>query len=265
MEWNASDAVGSASIEISVDDGAWTNMTGQVSTTLYSLTDGRHIVVLRATDLIGRTATAWSNFTMDTAPLTASMKVAEDVPCDGPVVIVFSKAVNVTTLQWSAPLTGTISWQGNDLIIQPSSRLEPGLEYGIAVSINDIYGAGSGPLELTFRTTDQGIISGVILDPTGNPVVGALVTTPDGSSVLTDENGSFSLNLPSGPVQLEVHKDSYSDLSWDVDVVPGEEGSIGSRQLSTSGNTGQFILPLAAIASTIVIALVLIVVARRRR
>jgi hypothetical protein len=264
MEWTASDGAGLDLVEMSVDGGIWTDVTGQINATLGSLADGGHVIVLRATSTLGRTTTVWSNFTVDAIPLTASMKVAENVLRDGPVVIVFSKAVNASTLQWSAPFSGTISWQGNELIIMPAVPLDPGLEYAITVSISDIYGTASGPIELTFRTTDHGAITGTVRDPSGEPVAGARVTAPDGSFVLTAQNGSFSLSLPPGPVQLKIQKDGYNDLYWDVVVVPGEEASIGSKQLIASGGLGPFILPLVAVL-VITTAVVLIAVARRRR
>lgn len=265
VEWGVSDPTGIERIEMSVDDGAWADVTGQVNTTLPSLADGGHVVLIRVTNAMGRTATVWSNFTMDTVPVTASVKAAEDMPCAGPVIIVFSKAVNTSTLQWSASFSGNISWQGNELSILPSARLEPGLEYGIIVSIDDLYGAGSGPIELTFRPTDHGVVNGVVLDPSGNPVAGALVTAPDGSSVLTAQNGSFSLSLPPGPVHLQVHKDGYNDLSWDIEVAPGEEAFIGSKQLTVRGGMDQYMLPLAAVAISIMSVLAIVAVARRRR
>jgi parallel beta-helix repeat protein len=265
VEWNVSDPMGIERIELSVDEGSWTDVTGRSNLKLSGLANGGHVVALRATNERGRIATVWSNFTVDTVPLTASMEATEDVPRDGPLVITFSKAVDSSTLEWSMPFSGTLSWQGNDLTIVPSDRLGPGVEYSITVSINDLYGIGSGPIVLTFRTTDHGVVSGVVLDPSGNPVAGALVIAPDGSSVLTAQDGSFSLAVPPGPIQLTVHLEGYNDLTWAVDLMPGEESSIGSRQLTARQDLVQTIMPLAAVLLIIVAVLVIVAMARRRR
>jgi Carboxypeptidase regulatory-like domain len=118
-------------------------------------------------------------------------------------------------------------------------------------------------MELTFRTTDQGAVSGIVLGPSGDPVAGALVTAPDGTFVLTDQNGSFSLLLPPGPVQLQVQRDGYNDMPWDLVVVPGEEASIGSRQLTANGGLGPFLLPLATMGAIATVLMVALVVRRR--
>jgi hypothetical protein len=222
-------------------------------------------VALRATDLIGRTATAWLNFTVDTAPPTAAMQVSEDVALDGPVVVLFSKQVNTSSLLLSLPFDADTFWQGNDLVIVPASRLAPQHEYGLTVSICDLDGVSSGQLGLLFRTTGNGTVSGTVLDASGNPVEGASVTAPDGRSVLTDRNGTFSLVLPFGSVQLKVHKAGYGDTTWVVDVAAGELTSVGSKQLSPAGSIDQYLLPMAVAAMVVAAVVVAIAVARRRR
>ncbi|MFP3835992.1 carboxypeptidase-like regulatory domain-containing protein, partial [Chryseobacterium sp. SIMBA_028] len=57
----------------------------------------------------------------------------------------------------------------------------------------------------------EGRISGKIVDEVGNPVVGAQITVA-GKTVVTDNNGDFVVDLPSGVYVLMIKATKFNSL-----------------------------------------------------
>jgi len=67
VHWAGMDPNGSGILEywISVDGGSWTNM-GLANHTLFNLTDGTHIITVKAVDMVGNEAESWVTIHIDT-------------------------------------------------------------------------------------------------------------------------------------------------------------------------------------------------------
>jgi ABC-type Fe3+ transport system substrate-binding protein len=90
--------------------------------------------------------------------------------------------------------------------------------------------------------TITGVISGTILDKSGNPVEGVLVQVGD-LSTTTDSNGDYSIDVPVGEYFVEASKDGYSQGIKSITVTEDTEyeGDFTLRVLSTGTGDGKTI------------------------
>jgi hypothetical protein len=73
VNWTGSDDTGIDHYEIMLDSGSWINMGTGLSQTFVSVSDGTHIVDVRAFDLAGNNATSSVNFTVSSGQPAQSL------------------------------------------------------------------------------------------------------------------------------------------------------------------------------------------------
>jgi hypothetical protein len=100
-----------------------------------------------------------------------------------------------------------------------------------------------------------GNINGTVLDPQGNPIVGARVTLTHGNSVVrqavrTGNNGEFSFaSIPPGPFHVVVSAPPFADQDYSGTLVPGQNFIVPSFTLLLATiNTTVRVQPQAVIA-----------------
>lgn len=82
----------------------------------------------------------------------------------------------------------------------------------------------------------NGHLSGKIVNEVGEPVTGAIVSVA-GKNAVTDNNGDFSLDIPSGEYRLTVKAEKYSSLRVEKLTVKGNENnSVSFAMRSVSEN-----------------------------
>ncbi|MCU0859669.1 MAG: Ig-like domain-containing protein [Thermoplasmata archaeon] len=103
VAWTADDGtgVGVDTVEMQVDGGAWTTVTGG-TTALTGLADGEHTVVVMATDLLGNEGSASVTFTVDTVGPSVSIVSPVDgyVSSSASIVFVWEASADSETIQY---------------------------------------------------------------------------------------------------------------------------------------------------------------------
>ena len=87
----------------------------------------------------------------------------------------------------------------------------------------------------TFTTTDMAFLTGTVLDSHDAPLSNVTVAIVGGKSVLTDETGSFRLELSAGPNILSISRSGYVTQNIPITVGPGEEKSMDEIRMSSTG------------------------------
>jgi len=215
VNWTAVDsASGIASCEVRIDGGAWVAVGTAQEHAFNSVTDGNHSVDVRVYDLLGFTASTYSNFSVDTvAPI-----VSISYPAEGAAL-----SANAITLRWMASDNGSgietleVSRDGTSWI----SLLDPAsIEYMFTSAVGLI----EGNYVLYVRATDHGGIS------TTDSVSMVLDTTPPSLSIWK-------------PIDDQRVKRSNTTVAWDMDDA---YSGIASVRISVDG--GAF-LPIASDAT----------------
>jgi hypothetical protein len=198
------------------------------STTIVASTDGTYILGLMVNDNAGNSAVDNITVIWDTTlPITTSLgPTGSSVPITTVITITFNEPVDRSLLESyfsiSPTTQGTLTWDGTGTVLTftPSSNLLYATEYIIDIESEGIIDmAGNmifNDLELTFRTqgapsTGTGSVDGLVLDPNGDPIKGAIVTIEGTAfSTTTDAIGNFYfLNVPIGRYNLTIKSKSY--------------------------------------------------------
>ena len=262
VEWAGADRGGDIQgYEIYVD-GIYSTTAGagtESITLLYP--DGYHTVRIVAVDIAGSTASDEVTFLVDThdtvVTIVRPLDGATSVPVDSTVQVNFDEEMDhaATSVSVSGGVTGTVSWSGLDLIFTPSAALAYGTSYTVTVSSQDKVGT---PITKTwtFTTTDEGRVSGVVIDNNGKPLSGVTVTMDGQTTVVTNETGEFTFYPRSGNHTLTMSKTGWDGKTVAVDVRPGEAVALGSVSISPSNPLAIYGIIAAVVGVAIVVLLI---------
>jgi len=128
--------------------------------------------------------------------------------------------------------------------------LQEATEYQIRLSANDLSGKGSGVVVLPFSTMGMGTVHGRVVDASGTPIYGALVTVGN-VSVTTAGDGRFSIDIMSGHYNLTVHVDGSQDAVYQVDLKAGQDLDVGDKTITISSTPLSWLLPAVIIAGAV--------------
>lgn len=240
--WTVYDTVAVVRVERSFDGGEWKNVTGQTYDMLYSLIDGEHNLTLRAFDLYGHVTVATITFIIDTTLPYAFLTDWENMPLNEAIVVRFSEPMDHRSLNWSTNFPATVAWSGEDLVVTPTMALEEATDYEIRLTANDLSGQGTGQVILPFSTMGMSTIYGRVVDSSGNPVYGALVTIGD-VNVTSASDGTFRIDIMSGSYDLTIHVDGSEDAIFPVNVSAGQELNVGDRAIDIASPTLNWLVP----------------------
>jgi hypothetical protein len=241
VEWTVTETgSGVDSVEVSIDGGDWTTVTGD-SYDLQDLADGTHTFAVRATDIAGNVAEATVSFVVDTIAPTASVQPSgEGLSTSTVITVTFSEAMNQSsvaiTVEGFDSVTGTVSWDGNVATFTPSSALPYNMGYTVNVTGKDL--AGNDMIEVSSGFTtmkDESTITGMVKDKNGQPLGNATVTLSNGMTTTTDVTGYFEFTgVPSGSYTMNITKDGFTMVSQTVNAVAGQTTALESISLASS-------------------------------
>jgi predicted RNA-binding Zn-ribbon protein involved in translation (DUF1610 family) len=130
-------------------------------------------------------------------------------------------------------------------------------------------------LELTFRTqaspsTGMGSIDGLVLDPNGDPIDGAIVSIEGTTfSTTTDAIGNFYfLNVPIGRYNLTIKRKGYEDKTASISVFDGTHTNVPATTMikASEGPDDEGIpLFLILIIVIVVVLIILLLVGLKKR
>jgi len=258
VTWTSSDAGGNLlGFNVFLNGDLQTTVASMVGTYNFgSLKDGEYEVVVRAVDRANNTAQDRVSFIIDSVPLAivdTSPGSAATIGAD--VRVTFSKVVDkqasIITVEG---VNGTISWDGHTMIFTPQHHLAIGTTYMVSVAARDDIGRWANTT-WSFTTTAGAIVTGIVHDPSGAPLVNAKVSVPGGPSTVTDENGAFRLEIPSGNQTLTISLAGYVTQTMPVNIAPGAERFIGAVQM-TSADLITMVGWIVAIAAIAIVALI---------
>lgn len=92
------------------------------------------------------------------------------------------------------------------------------------------------------QSLGKGRVSGKILDEVGAPLAGAVISVnPEGITIVTGNNGDFSIELPEGQYTLTIRAKGYSTTILDDVIVKNSETNQVSLSLSPIGKDERII------------------------
>ena len=158
------------------------------------------------------------------------------------------------------------TWEGNEVVITPSSLLAADTTYSVNVTAKDLAG-NSVKTSWTFITMkDVSNIEGVIRDASGNPLAQATVLLSNGMKTTTEATGYFIFyNVTADSYNLTISKDGYQTLTYKVTASAANPADLGSLTMLSSDSTSDNSLVIATGASVVIIILGLGIVLFGRR
>jgi hypothetical protein len=180
--------------------------------------------MVRAQDLVGNEATSQVQFFVD----TVDPSIVSHVPTSGAngvlrgtgITIVFSEEMNPSTISVAlspGTVSGIFTWNAarTECVFLPNANLAYATSYTVDVSGRDVANNQlTGTVSWGFTTIAH--VTGVIKDANGNPIEGARVNMSQGTSswetAISDEDGSFSLDVPTGTYNLTIRASGQKDL-----------------------------------------------------
>ena len=229
VQWAASDNVGIAYYNVSIDNAAWTTVSG-TSQVFNGLENGNHTVMVQAYDLAGNSNETTVSFMVDTvAPTITFTPTGSALALNVTMSVTFSETMNITSVLITVNgIPGTLSWSGEVATITPSAALTFNTTYTVVVSGKDLAG-NSIDQEWSFSTLkDEGTVAGTIRDQNGNALANVTVTLSGGRTTMTDANGHFLFeNVAAGDLTVMVELDGYETLTRNITVTAGVTNDLG--------------------------------------
>ncbi|MDW5562433.1 MAG: Ig-like domain-containing protein [Methanomassiliicoccus sp.] len=266
--WNADDkGTWVIRAQVSMDNGTWADTTGE-SMAFTSLSEGSHTAWVQVFDAAGNSAKTSVTFSVNLhAPSMTFTPTGSDVKNDTAIVVSFTDPVDKGSISLTVKgVTGTLSWNGDNVTFTPSSTLSPETTYEATVSGKTAKG-DSFNVSWSFTTiSDHGSISGVIRDANGKAVANAVVKLSNGMTTTTDANGRFFFDkLGVGHFTITVSKDGYRVATMSVDVAASGTKDIGALSLESADGQSLDLVPIAAVLIVAVIGVGFVVYMVRRR
>jgi hypothetical protein len=222
--------------EIKLDDGKWTNVAQICEYALESLSDGLHIVQVKAVDITKNVMITQTSFTIDaTLPtIKAFSPFGTDIELKSDIIISFSEQMDKGSVVINVEnITGAITWNEDitEMTLEPSTDFDYETEYKIEVFGKDIIGNHLEPFSWTFTTIELPKITGRIVDENSNPVSSVNITLGS-SSEKTNSAGYFTIKTLPGNYEIIIDKTGYLPLKQDVVVTHGKTKNLGVIQIT---------------------------------
>jgi len=274
VNWTGDDTgAGIDHYEIRVDNGTWVNKGSLNSSYVISAdlglnsVSGLHTFSVRAFDQAGNSAMDSVTFILDLDPpevLNYSPQ-GENVSADSLISITFSEPINRSSFSISVggshSVTGNVSWSGNTATFTPDKELKDDVHVYVTasdvldnlMSFNWSFSIAEAVEPLT------GTVTGTILDESGSPVYGADIIYNGTVIGQTDENGTYSVELPPGTHNLTVSVNGESE-TISVNSSAGETTDAGESHTTLPSAAGNEDTGTGGASSLILYVVVLLVV-----
>jgi len=225
VNWTGDDTgAGIDHYETCVDNGTWVNRGSQNSAYVLSAdgfnsVSGLHTFSVRAFDQAGNSAVDSVTFILDLAPpeVVNYSPQGENVSADSLISITFSEPINTSSFRiqvgGSYSVTGNVSWSGNTATFTPDKDLKEDVDvYVTASDVLDNWMMFNWSFSISEAVEPpSGTVTGTILDGSGAPVSGADIIYNGTIIGQTDENGTYSVELPPGTHNLTVSVNGESE------------------------------------------------------
>lgn len=154
--WSGSDNTsGIMLFETCVDNGEWLNRGLAEDLHISNLSNGRHRISVRATDMAGNLVVKVRHFSMDTVAPSVKFHtpIGSSIPLDEVIMVTFSEPMDKNTVNVTVVgVEGDLSWENFSLTFTPGAFLDHSRTYTVIVTGRDIYGNSLGVFNWTFTT-----------------------------------------------------------------------------------------------------------------
>ena len=218
IEW-VGDSVSYYAIEL---DGSRYEDVGQTTNVIYhTMMDGDHIFKVKAYGTNGGSYVDSVRFTVDRVRpgVIAYGPTGADVTIRANISFSFSEPMDEGSVEIVIQsVSGDVNWDGDAVILDPEEDLEPDIDYQVRVQGKDLAGNDMVAFTWTFRCVEIGTYIGYVVDLGGRPLPHSRVQLEDNSTLLTDQEGVFTIESRWGPQVLRISKDGFSTVELEVFV-----------------------------------------------
>ncbi len=271
VSWTGKDMSGIAVYFISIDGGDWLDMSLNTSHSFTSLSDGGHVITVKAQDNAGNWNQRSVTFVVDTvAPAVTAHSptgsgVSISTSMSASIGVSFSETMNSSSVRiFVNGANGTLSSSDNKTFTS-SFALTYDLSCTVIVTGKDLAGNHVEYSWSFITMKKEGFIEGVIRNAAGDYIANATVTLSNGMTATTDSSGHFMFsNVTAGSYVLKVEKDGFQSFSQNVSSTAGQINNLGSISFLTIGSTSDGGMLIAAVTIMVIAILVLVFVVRRK-
>ncbi len=174
-----------------------------------------------------------SNMTIPT--VVGPSPQGDEVAITSAASVTFSEPMNESSVSVRMNgVDGTASWYQNTITFTPGKALAYDTSYTINITGKDLNGTGVS-YQWSFRTSDQGSISGTVVGANNDPLTNATVTLDNGMTTTTDANGHFVFyNISEGSYNVTISKSGYGPMTEKVNSTAGAQTDIATVNLASS-------------------------------
>ena len=213
------DAVAYYAVEL---DGSGFENVGQETEMIYhSMAGGEHVFRVKGYGDGGGSYVDSVRFTVDRVRpgMLAYGPTGTEVSVRSNITFTFSEMMDVDTVNIEIyGLSGEMMWADNSVTLYTALDLEPDIGYQVTVQGKDLAGNDMAPFRWSFLCIDRGIYMGHVVDLGGRPIPNVRIDLQDNSTILTDQDGAFTIGSKWGAQVLEISKDGFHSREVEVFV-----------------------------------------------
>ncbi len=229
--WTAADLMtGINEVVLILDGGSPKYFDPEDTITIDFSEDGTHEIELMVIDGAGNNVSVSRTFHFDiTQPTVISFDpTGKGVNVSTDMVIGFSEEMDPSSIEIDIEdVEGNINWNGRNLTFSPKQPLDYGRRYSLRITGYDMAGNPLVPFDWYFTTEfdlseGKGMITGRVVDGSGNPLPNATVRAKSGERTTTNETGWFRFPVAEGENHLIVSLPGYDDSKFDFFLEDGQ-------------------------------------------
>ncbi len=158
--------------------------------------------------------------------------IGNKVPIESTIVVTYSADIRSADIHVPG-LQGSTTISGADVTFTPSDPMEHQTTYTVYVNATDTYGNDLDTFSWSFTTVfesvpdNNGTVEGKVCDVNEEPIEGAEIIFDSGEVVMTDSDGNFSVEVPSGERLLTVNRSGYQNYTREIYVENGSTENLG--------------------------------------
>jgi len=243
LMWNGSDSgSGLSCYYVKLDSNHWIFMNLTITKLFTNLSDGGHVIWVKAFDRANNSKELNITLTIDTkAPSVSSYSpTGTNVSVWSNITVVFSENMDtINTKIKISGIKGNLTWSNCTAVFDPENYLDISTNYSVKVYGYDLAGNALTSIGWWFITGSSSngssgyfmIISGRLINKDGTPIVGAVVSLDTGETAVSDHDGYFTILTNKGTHEITVFVDGKEVYSTNLERGEDELIDIGTIKI----------------------------------
>ena len=242
LTWSIEDPAGTgvSSAFLWIDNGLKIRIDPRGNLSTPVLSEGDHTIIISASDQAGNSVDMVRRIVIDTIP----PKIIGHDPPSGIIFgldmlrIDFSERVSPSKSSiYSPSISGSVIWNADHALFVPEGAVPMGVTISFIINAVDLAGNSMPERNITFMTSDLGLLSGRVVTVGGRPISSAEVLLDNGRLALTDDEGYFTIEDSFGDRVLYITKMGYQGTTRRTAILPGRQIDVGVIQLERDGSS----------------------------